>query len=906
MHDFALQFHQEMKARGFEPRGGKVIADGKWHQAAHDGERHKFSGTYILNIHTNGTFANGVFFTRKDPDNKYKWHSEPDKSRPADPEGLKRQREMIERQHNEKEAAEAKRQNRLSHLLSNAVIGGMAKASNDHPYLKRKGVKAHGIRLRAKGNELVLPLRDVTGKIWTIQRITEGGGKYLWTGAKKKGTFFLFDGAVNGIILLCEGYATGATLFEATGYTVAACIDSGNIKEVARALKQDQELPDVKIVICADNDAFTMKPDKVTPWNVGIEAAQKAAAEIGGAFVVWPSFQALAEGFYKANKPTDFNDLQNCISLDEVKKQIMAVVDGIPAKQDEAAPAAETLVSDQHSGGGDYSPPDIYEDEPQHQLRGDFDMNFKVLGYNEGNYYYFPFKERQIVCLSASGHTLNNLFRLDSLDAWMRKFGSAETSEKRVVMYATNALMDLAKKRGVFKEEDSIRGCGAWIDEGRKILHCGDAIYVDGKKTPFDEINSDFTYVASKKVFHPSSNVLSDKEAYALREICEAVTWENKLSGSLLAGWLVIAPVCGALSYRPHVFVYGEHESGKSTVTDRIVKPVIGKIAVCLDGRSTEPKIREYIGYGSRPVAFDEAEKSENFGAVLDLVRSSSDGKIVGKFGQKIFKAMSAFYLCAINPPVSKAADESRMAFMRIKKNRKPTAIDDYNALIAKINDTIKDDFSNRMIARTMLHFDTLMKNIDTFQAAARVIIKGARASQVIGTMLAGLYLLSKTDVVTQKFAEEWIARHDWSSYMLSDTEADPSRLVGYLSNCIIKYTNMGKTEDMSIGDLIYLAARENDKRADKILRLHGMAVKDGRVYIASRCQHLERLLKETDWNIKWIGMLENIEGSEKFKTFYFGVGFKTNGVSLPVKAFITDEQPKLIEPPQDAQEIKF
>lgn len=901
MQDFADEFHKFMLDKGFSPKGGKVTADGKWHQAAFDGERHKFSGTYILNIHTNGTFANGVFFTRKDPENKHKWHSAPDETNKMSPGELTAQRQQLAQQQALKEEAEGKRQERLSARLTKACYH-LHPEPGDHPYLKRKGVKAAmGMLWREKGNELILPLRDAKGKIWTIQRITAEGGKYLWPGGRKRGSFFLFDAPYNGVVLVGEGAATGATIFQATGILTAAAIDSGNIKEV---LKQLREIfPDAKFVICADNDAFTFKPDKTTPWNVGIEAAQKAAAEIGGASVVWPSFQQLAEGFYKQNKPTDFNDLQNCISLDEVKKQIMAV---IPAR-DEAVSGAETLVSDQHPADSNLSPPDddMYADEAPPTLRGDFDMNFRVLGYNEGSYYYFPFKERQIISLTASAHTLNNLFRLDGLDAWMRKFGSAETSEKRVVMYATNALMDLAKKRGVFKEEDSIRGCGAWIDEGRKILHCGDAIYVDGKKTPFDEINSEYTYVASKRVFTPSNDALTDKEAHQLRVICEMVTWDNKLSGSLLAGWLVIAPICGSLKFRPHIWITGESESGKSTVMDEIIKPVVGKISVNMNGRTTEPKIREIIGYGSRPVIFDEAEKSPNIGAVIELARACSDGKVVGKFGQKIFKAMSAFCFSAINPPVDKTADENRISFMRIRKNRKATAIDDYNALLKKIKENITDDFSHRLIARTLANFDALIKNIDTFQAAARVVIKGARASQIIGAMLAGLYLLSKTDVVTQEFAEKWIAQHDWTSHVLIDADTDPAKLLLYISSCILKYSVMGKNEDMSIGDLIYMAARENDKRADKILRQHGIAVKDGRVYIASKCQHLERLLRETDWNIKWTGMLENIEGAEKFKIFYFGVGFKTNGVSLPVKAFIYDEQPRL-EMKEQGEEIAF
>lgn len=902
MNNFIEEFHNAMSTAGFEPKG-KIVADDKWHAAYAPADSKKWpTGTYSLKI-VDGNFAIGCFFTRKDPDNKYKWHSKSEQK--LSPDEKKRIKKEIEEQRRRKEIEEEKRQLRISERLMR-VWDKLPKAADDHPYLVKKGVKAHGLRLRRKGNELVMPLRS-DGKLWTIQRITEDGGKYLFTGGRKRGSYFTFASAKDdlSLFLVCEGFATGATIREATGFPTIAAIDSGNLKPVLVGLKA--KYPGSRFVICADNDAFTLNAKK-EPWNVGIEKAKEAAEAIGGATVFWPTF---SEQSILAGKPTDFNDLAQTSGISEVTAQITEFLNRIPAR-DEAAVMDDALSGDvdQHHDGGDFIP-DNYERDYDAEavntdpLHGDFGMQYKVLGYNQGVYYYFPYKERQIVALSASAHSMQNLFRLDDLDNWMHQFGHGETAEKKVVMYATNALMQLAKRRGVFKEEDCVRGCGAWIDDGRNILHCGDTLYVDGVATPFDQLKSEFTYIAEKKLMKPSDVPLTNREAYALREICEAVTWDNKLSGSLLSGWLVIAPVCGALGFRPHVYITGEAESGKSTVLDQIIKPVLGKMSINVDGGTTEPAIRQMMGYDARPLVYDEAEKSTHMPAVLELARKASTGGIVKKFGQGMMKVRFCACFSAINPPVNKTADESRISFMVIKKNRRPTAMEEYAQLLEMIERTITPDYSHRMIARTLENMDTLFENIKTFQKAARLVIKGARASQVIGAMLGGLYLLNSTELVDLEVAKKWISDRNWTSHTIVDEDTDPVRLLQYIASGIIK---MGMKE-YSIGDLIVMAQTESD--ADKILRYNGIAVKGGRVHFANRSASLQKMLKDTDWSDRPTKMLANIEGAETFKIMYFASGVKTSGVSIPIKLFTDREEKKEQPAPQqqlayDVEEIPF
>ncbi len=905
MTDFIGEFLDALRAAGFEPRD-KIIADDKWHPAYYGGEKKSCSGTYSMKI-VNNDFAIGCYFTRKDPENKHNWHSASGEL--LSPEERKKINKRIKAEQHKREVEEKKRHLKISRRLTR-FINNLDK-TKDHPYLKKKGISHKKVRVRKKTNELIIPLYGADGKVWTIQKINEKGGKYLFAGGRKKGCYFPLTSSKDdkSVLIVTEGFATGVSIRKAAGKPVFVAIDSGNLPTVVMELKK--KYPKSKILIAADNDAFT-KNQKGELWNVGLEAANKASQAIGGAYVVSPDFSKLESKAYQESKPTDFNDLHAFCGEDEVKDQIFNAYNRIPVYQDEAVSIVDdSQVNNQRDTGGE-SPPD--EDDPD-RIKGDFGMDFKILGYNDGLYYYFPFKERQIVALSAPAHSnLPNLYRLDNSWAWRTKFGSNDpkVTDRTITSTATAALMDLAQTRGYFKAEEKIRGAGAWLDKGRTVLHCGDVLYMDGKEIGFDSIETENTYIVSSKLLSPSKEPLPAKEAIKLRQICESVTWENPLSGSLLAGWIVIAPICGLLSFRPHLFINGEVSSGKSTVTDKIIKPAIGKIALEADGGTTEPKLRQIMEYDARPIIYDEAENAPSFGAVIALARAATNGKVIGKFGQKITKARYCFCFSAVNPPIEKTADETRMIFMTIKKNKKSTAIEDYNNLIELIEDTLTPEYSNRMLARTLKHIQVLRKNIQTFKKATRRVLKDPRASELFGTVFAGLYLLSRSDAVSLEDAEAWIEKQDWSSYIVDDQDTDPMRLLQYLSGCIIRVSRNGKFEEHTIGDLIVLAgALQPDGAADKALRYHGIAVKDGRVYVASRNQHLAKLLKDTDWSLKWTRMLLNVEGAEKFRMLYFVVGCKTSGTSLPLSLFKEDEstpdpQQDMLQPELTQEEIEI
>lgn len=207
------------------------------------------------------------------------------------------------------------------------AAAGWAKAApeGESEYLVRKGVGAHGVRF-GKAGELIIPLLDVDGRVHGLQIIRAGKaatasrrpGKEFWpAGLAKKGRFFLLGSpAASAVVLIAEGYATAASLHEATGLCVVVAFDAGNLMPVAQAIAKRYRR--ARILVCADDDAFSA-------GNPGVTAASAAALAVGGEWVA-PRFaddEARRTAFEtKGRKLTDFNDLHLLEGLHVVRAQI--------------------------------------------------------------------------------------------------------------------------------------------------------------------------------------------------------------------------------------------------------------------------------------------------------------------------------------------------------------------------------------------------------------------------------------------------------------------------------------------------------------------------------------------------------------------------------------------------------
>jgi putative DNA primase/helicase len=217
----------------------------------------------------------------------------------------------------------------------------------NHKYLQDKRVHAHGIR--TDGKRLIVPMRDTAGVLHSLQFIDPNGHKRFHEGGRVSSCFYAIGKPAN-VVCLAEGYATAASIYEATGYAVAVAFTAGNLKPAAQALRV--KYSEVRLIICADNDRWT-------GGNPGITKATEAAIA-ADADVAIPRFQDLD------GKPTDFNDLARMDGAESVRN---AIKEAKPPADHSANPHVAT--STQHHSNGQGWPEPLAE-EAYHGLAGRF------------------------------------------------------------------------------------------------------------------------------------------------------------------------------------------------------------------------------------------------------------------------------------------------------------------------------------------------------------------------------------------------------------------------------------------------------------------------------------------------------------------------------------------------------
>jgi len=315
--------------------------------------KHKKKGFYKLKI--DGDFGVGYFGDWRIGES-HSWHSKAPKTY------SKEEREAF--------AARVKKEREQAKIEQELLWNEKSKEAQDfllflddcksHPYLEQKGVKPYG--LFSSGNEIIIPMTDGEN-IWNYQSIRPDGLKLFFKEAKVFGTFFIIQGS--DTVAVVEGYATGATVHEATGYTTIVAFSAGNIPNIIKRVKE--LYPTQEIIICADNDHETKLKNGI-PSNTGIIKATEASKLIG-CKVVYPDFTT------DDHKLNDFNDYYKKHGIIKTKNRILGV-DETPSEAAKGIRNPPKDIDSQPLGGDLIQEPDMgWEKELRHDSKGNLIKN---------------------------------------------------------------------------------------------------------------------------------------------------------------------------------------------------------------------------------------------------------------------------------------------------------------------------------------------------------------------------------------------------------------------------------------------------------------------------------------------------------------------------------------------------
>lgn len=532
---------------------------------------------------------------------------------------------------------------------------------------------------------------------------------------------------------------------------------------------------------------------------------------------------------------------------------------------------------------------------------------FKTLGFENNDtslYIFFVYRTNTIVKLSAGGITTANLLQLAPLNYWEGAYpkpSARSGSVKFEINTIADHLITLCTKQGIFNPT-KIRGRGAWIDNGVPVIHCGDTLIVNGVRTPFAKHRSRYIYEAGQELGFELTAPLPARDANKLIGLLERLNWSRDINARLLAGWIVIAPLCGALSWRSHMWLTGASGSGKSEVMKLFIKRFLGQMFVDAQGATTEAGIRQYLKADALPVVFDEAESedrkaAERMQSVLEIMRASSTsdgGKIIkgsssGAAAQ--FDIRSCFAFASIGANLTQRSDISRITVLEIKPDMRSDKKQHWQETLDQYYSIVTEEYLRAFQSRSVMLMPVILANAKTFANAAASELDNQRTGDQLGALLAGAYSLYSDNLITYEDAKKWIKERDWAEERLAESTRDEIKVLHKIVDSETRVETTLGDKTRTIGELIVAARGDHrntletglitPERASETLKRLGIMVEGGFAIFSDQSQYIRRLLWNTAWAANYPMMLSRVNGATKVDNVTFGSHVKARATKI-------------------------
>lgn len=545
---------------------------------------------------------------------------------------------------------------------------------------------------------------------------------------------------------------------------------------------------------------------------------------------------------------------------------------------------------------------------------------FTILGYDREDIYFFQHETRQMLVMSRKDMSQTALLSLAPGFAWEARFNPDGRLKRFNKDDAVDALFRAARKRNVFNPA-RIRGRGAWTDAGRHIFHFGDRLLSDGSTVEIGRLDSRFIYQAEVPLeIEESAQALTDDEGENLLYVATQFRWNMPASAALLAGWVALAPLCGALRWRPHVWLTGGAGCGKSTILESFVNRLTRWCNVYAQGNSTEAGIRQTLGCDAVPVLFDEGEKNndrerQRMDSVLALIRQASSesgaktlkGTTTGSAMN--FHIRSMFCLASIQVGIEQQADRERLTVLTLKS--KPIKGSPEEEQSAKQWKQVKDllyaierdeKIADRLFNRMIGMLPQVLAAVEVFATAAAKHFGNQRAGDQYGTLMAGCWCLMYRTAPTEQDALDMIEKFDWNEHTDTGHLDDAGRALVALLEARIRTSSGTEFSVFELVDCIAYASgversgRDPDERpacflevkdAQAALQRHGMKVHQGKLMLSNTSESLVKLVAGTSFQADFRGLISRNPGVMKNAGVVWMNGAASRCIGIPLEAII-------------------
>ncbi|EGG9814440.1 hypothetical protein ID007_004301 [Salmonella enterica] len=542
---------------------------------------------------------------------------------------------------------------------------------------------------------------------------------------------------------------------------------------------------------------------------------------------------------------------------------------------------------------------------PQFALPQAGDLPFRFIGYDNDRYYLQHLERGQTISYRAKEISENILIDLADADTWAHYFpAKGGRFDKQALL---SWFFKQGRAAGLFNPEN-IRGRGAWIDDGRVIVHHGDRLTVDGDELPFEriaELKTQYIYQRRPALSTICDKALTIKEGRELVETCSMFRWEQAISGKLLCGWLFLAPVCGALKWRPHIWLTGGAGSGKTTVLDRFSHHLMPmECVIPANGGSSESGIRQALGSEARPATFDEfeadsKESRQKQEEILILARQASSDTAARTYRgttsgtAQTFSLRTMIMFSSIGVGLVQQQDIERVEVLRLRNandNANDTPWEEIKTRLMAISED--KTLGSRVMTRAVRMIPVINQTIDLFTHYAALELNSQRNGDQIGALLAGAWCLQNDKAPTREDVLNVLASIDWTDHKQSHVD-ESDEIVDVLLALAV---NAGGGSRISLGRLILQSAGieamdgapvahdYNLRTVNELLALHGVKVdlKANQLRLHPKNMELLKLLADTKYATGFRERLKRVKGATTNSGKPFRIGsVPSNGILL-------------------------
>jgi hypothetical protein len=487
---------------------------------------------------------------------------------------------------------------------------------------------------------------------------------------------------------------------------------------------------------------------------------------------------------------------------------------------------------------------------------------------------------------------------------------------------------------GFWSMDQQIRGRGAWRGEdGDLILHRGDHLMIRGRAAPVGR-HGEFVYPMRPPLLALAGEPQPEGPHGAAAELLarlDTFMWSRgTLDSWLMLGWICAAMVGGALDFRPHGFVTGEFQAGKSTL-QLLLQCVMGRLGIVSVSDTTAAAIWQAFQCDTLPAGIDEMEAENDparWHALIKLVRQGSSGGRILR-GDSLhrgaeFLIQSCFLCSAILPPPMPSQDLSRFhQFNLLSPPRgapaRPFSTDRLERIGAAVLRRMADHF-RRLTGEALPLFRERLQEAGfprrsadlygTLFAAADVAMYDTTSTARLDQWLATKFMADiQADIIEDQTPESRRCL-DFMRSTAFDRRRPDSPAIGELIHTVFKAMDTGEQRRLVQGRMFDLAGNEliagdDDGAAasaqNKLLAigLRVMTTQEGvGLAVANAHQGLAEIFQGTPWHTVsnaaggggWSHALRRAPGVRAIGRVRFRHGVQSRALFLPIDQVLPED----------------